>query len=89
MGDDHEVGSDDRDEHDEYLHQSDEEVAQHIQFGEGMLGRCSNVANGAVCPAERVAVHYSTHVAILRQALAHQLVAVAENRIAAFCPLLA
>ena len=47
-----EVADDDADEDDEYLHEGDVEVANHVELREGVFGCLSDVSNGFAGLAE-------------------------------------
>lgn len=86
---DEEVADDDADEQSEYLHEGDVEVADHVEFGEGVLGSDPHIPHDAAGLAEGLRVHDGAHIAVLAQTFTETLVAQAEDAVAGLRLLLA
>lgn len=80
---DEEVADDYSDQDDEDLDEGDVEVADHVQFGEGVLGCLADVTDRMAGLAEGLRVHDGADMAVLAQVLAQPLVAETTVTVAA------
>ena len=80
---DEEVADDYSDQDNEDLDEGDVEVADHVQFGEGVLGCLADVTDGMAGLTEGLRVQDGANVAVLAQVLAEPLVAETTVTVAA------